>query len=260
MNTPNTMPALAVRRTLYCGLLETRVSPERCREVEHAFGDPCCIDCPRWAEVAFNAEDKAAAVSSAMETASAPIQRPKTFASIPVPPPEAAREYPEEVNIVDNSVNAKTYTIPELAGLIGVKPSVLYGIRKSKSPGVLPGTAAAKACAYMQEHGITWDQVLAASHGPQKKEPAIPAAPRFEPEPLEEPVPSESLPLISDCDEPEAQAAPVEDGLPEGAGEGRLVAQPSMTPMKHYFLADYKLEDLLAELTRRLPRAEVVLR
>lgn len=259
MNTHNTIPALAVRRTLYCGLLETRVSPERCREVEHAFGDPCCINCPRWAEVAFNAEDKAAAISSALEAAPAPAQGPKTFANIPVPPPEAVRAHHEEVNIVDNSVNAKTYTIPELAGLIGVKPSVLYGIRKSKSSGAVPGTAAAKACAYMQEHGITWDQVLAASHGPQKKEPALPAVLRLEREPLEEPVPSESLPLVSDCNELETQAAPVEDDLPEGAGEGRLVAQPSI-PLVRHFLADYKLEDLLAELTRRLPRAEVVLR
>jgi hypothetical protein len=68
----------------------------------------------------------------------------------------------------------KTYTVPELAKLIGVNPVNVYDARKVKGrPHVYPGSKAGRIREYMQEHGITWDMVRCATDSAPKNKTAV---------------------------------------------------------------------------------------
>ena len=146
----------------------------------------------------------------------------------------------------------RTYTNFELARLAGVDLKVVHNSRHAVRA-THRGTQKAKLLAYMQTHGISWAQVVSAPFRSKRPKPPITETVEArdelscsDPGADETPAPIAATPYPARSDR---------EGLAVPALEPSPVPKSGVLP-----LSAYPLEALLAELTRRLPRAEVVLR
>lgn len=121
----------------------------------------------------------------------------------------------------------KTYTVQELAALIGVTDKDICNAKRKKNGNFRIGSKLWKIREYMREHGIPWDSLVIQS----KRQGPI-AAP------------------VADCQGEPDGAAVIEPSAP--APHPNFTRDPS--------LGHIPLEALISEITRRMPRAEVVLK
>lgn len=126
----------------------------------------------------------------------------------------------------------KTYTMPELAGLIGVPVKVVSNAKYSKSA-PRPGSNIHLVIEKMKEMGITWDHVVSAPRGGYKGRRNTPTV-------------DASLAAPESCAEPhEPEITDTKDCC---AGDG---CESVDRPMP--------LEDAIAALRRRLPGASITI-
>ena len=82
-------------------------------------------------------------------------------------------------------MEAKTYTVPQLAAELGFAPAYIYTAKASKRE-PMPGSKNHMVLEAMRERGITWDNVVPAPRGLKKAHveaaPSIDSAPNVTPE------------------------------------------------------------------------------
>ena len=80
----------------------------------------------------------------------------------------------------ENVMEAKNYTVPQLAAELGFAPAYIYAAKASKRE-PMPGSKNHMVLAAMRERGITWDDVVPAPRGLKKAH--VEAAPPVDPAP-----------------------------------------------------------------------------
>ena len=189
----------------------------------------------------------------------------------------------------------RTYTVAELAGLLGLSPKDVSNAKYSKTKNPLPGSQIGAVLEGMRLRGITWNQVVPAYAARVEKAPKTVPAMEAPAPPV--PGPASALPLSARRENEPLQVSTVESVQPDPA-DGDVVdagqpmepkldtlsrieaeleaeaAQSGDTPRTlpsasnllpptynpDFPLGHIPLESLVGEITRRMPRAEVVLR
>ena len=149
----------------------------------------------------------------------------------------------------------KLYTPKELAELVGVPAQVVHNAKFTKPTNPRPGSAMGKVVAYMQENGILWAHVVAS----RKVEPACEATPA--PASVDEtPVQKlEAMPWTPEA--PSASPNKKQDiDILDLSPTLRRLTEEAASAEAEVCLGHIPLETLVGEITRRFPRAEVVLR
>jgi hypothetical protein len=172
----------------------------------------------------------------------------------------------------------KTLTIRELADRIGVSVKDVQNAKVSTTRNPNPGSKNYTIREYMREQGITWEMIVAGRPGPRKiTEPATLMPERAT---MEAP----RVPDVEDIAPISEEAAPEEAASEEAASEEAAAALPEEAPahekaMEEIFadfgngqdrsvftmatpqpISSFSMEELVMEIIRRMPRAEVVLR
>jgi hypothetical protein len=169
----------------------------------------------------------------------------------------------------EGKMERETYTTRELADLLGLNIVAINNAKQQKPKNPQPGSAIHAVTEAMKARGITWEQVTPTPRGNIQKNPQKADAPPAtiaetapaalesdaaqavadrEPEAASEApqAPSSEAYLLSHFDAPQAEP---DGGIAHATGEARL-----------HPLATFPLEALAGEITRRMPRAVVVLR
>lgn len=159
-------------------------------------------------------------------------------------------------------MEAKTYTVPQLATELGFAPAYIYAAKASKREPA-PGSKNHMVLEAMRERGITWDHVVPAPRGPkaghveaaQIVDPAldIDPAPNVTPEVIAPPravlVRASSAPVIHG-------EADITDDNDCGADAPSHHADSDCCDCE---AQPVPLELVLAELKRRLPSASITI-
>ncbi len=146
----------------------------------------------------------------------------------------------------------RTYTPTELARLCGVPVNVVYDGKSGKTKGESLGSKAYQLAEYMREHNITWVQIVPSSSGKRTGAQTKPAATSHHVVQADNVV----SPATAEHPIPDPQDAT----YPKPGDLEMLAVNKSTEIMEYPSLHAYQMEHLVAEIIRRVPRAEVVLR
>lgn len=246
------------QRTSYCERLRMRLTPEGCAAIRNrapiswAFDDICsapkqCADCP-----GLNAP--AIVPKSPVDDAGSIMALPLVEDALSAFQVETDQEsnkadsLSEEVIMAEEQV--RTMTTEELAALAGVTAKSVCDARKLARMGTqsVKGKCG-KVIATMREHNITWEQVIGRRPGKPKVSPFISNVAKPEKTPsLEEFATDVCLPDDEDYEE---------NNVPSTL-KAYTLDRPEY--VRDFPLSHIPLEALVGEITRRMPRAEVMLR
>jgi hypothetical protein len=236
---PDAAEAWIAANTVECRPLHARHSRAQCG-VNIADDVPQCSGCPE------------AALATA-PAASARFRRKHAFgASGFLPkekeePDELENELETEPEQEDPQVQKPTYTLRELAELLGFTYADVTNAKHAKNP--IPSGTSYAVLEAMRERGIAWDQIVPAKTA-RKESPVMPA---MNQEALAEAAAEEEEPPLV-VPNPFLSKEEIRVLMPPVAvtEEDDPAADPP--------LGKVRLESLITEITRRLPGAEIILR
>lgn len=171
------------------------------------------------------------------------------------------RNRKKENPMPEENTTKNTYTVREIAELIGVSAKDVQNAKHSKTKDPKPGSANHTIRIYMASKGITWEQIVNGHRGRKAGEKAgapVPTAATITA------ISSEAPRIVTDESGNTRAEGPeilfIDDAvLPDPAPEQEPTPQrPEAATV--FSLAHLPLEALVMEITRRMPRAEVVLR
>ena len=240
----NAIEAFLAQRTGYCERLRMRLTPEGCaairnrsgirlgREDDDLIGSPLqCRSCPGLDVTAITA--KVCVENAASVEATPLVEEVASAPQVETEQEDNKTDSPSEEVIMPEE-QVRTMTTEELATLAGVTAKNVCDARKLARMGIQSAKGrCGQVVATMHEHNITWEQIVARKPGKQKASPdrtngtATPlAVPPFSPW-------------------PKAEQTDFAKAKPE---------------YEHYPLSRFTMEEIVGEVVRRVPRAEVVLR
>lgn len=153
-------------------------------------------------------------------------------------------------------MEAKTYTVPQLAAELGFAPAYIYTAKASKRE-PMPGSKNHMVLEAMRERGITWDNVVPAPRGLKKAHveaaPSIDSAPNVTPEVIAPP----RAVLVRESPAPAIHGeADMPDDTNCGTDAPSCLADSDCCDCE---AQPVPLELVLAELKRRLPGASITI-
>ena len=156
----------------------------------------------------------------------------------------------------ENVMEAKTYTVPQLAAELGFAPAYIYTAKASKRE-PMPGSKNHMVLEAMRERGITWDNVVPAPRGLKKAHveaaPSINSAPNVTPEVIAPP----RAVLVRESSAPAIHGeADIADDTDCGTDAPNDQADSDCCDCE---AQPVPLELVLAELKRRLPGASITI-
>lgn len=264
-------PTFGKRKCTDCGKPTTQYRCEKCWKKRRGFGFEDAGDVPEITGEGSRAH------KTAVTAARKRREKPDLFrrdAFVPMAPrPALPDRQAEFFKPKEKTMGERKYTTRELAALVGVDVKGVGNAKHSKTANPMPCSAIFKVREYMQVNGITWEQVVPDLRG-RKVSPAMPTPEDVtinalcppdlgvpEPDPADgaEDGGLDTLAMIEAECEDECAASDASGASGESTPE-------VFTPARPEYLRDFNrlghipLEALVAEITRRVPRAEVVLR